>query len=295
MSEIRLAGQGDLERQKEIWRLCFGDPRQYIELFYNYRSKTADSFVLVVRDEIAAMLTVLPVKLVTPARDEHPGAMLYAVATHPAYQGQGLARELLTYTNEYLQQKGCSFTLVVPAKEGLQDYYARLGYEQGFMLGEAVLTEKMMVSRPADSSPGGRLTEIEPAEYNYLRNNLLQRRLYIVYSEEDIAYQQGLSRLSGLGLYAMEYAGGRVCAALEEISPEKVMAKELLGPKELLAAAARQIIRLTGAQQLLVRTPVFLFPDWYGAKRAFAMVRQLKPFVEIATLRDCGYLGLAFD
>lgn len=39
MIEIRFAKMGETVRQKEIWKLCFGDSEQYIDFYYANRYK----------------------------------------------------------------------------------------------------------------------------------------------------------------------------------------------------------------------------------------------------------------
>jgi ribosomal protein S18 acetylase RimI-like enzyme len=44
---------------------------------------------------VAAMLTMLPLALYTPSAGEFNAKMLYAIATHPDFQGRGLASQLI--------------------------------------------------------------------------------------------------------------------------------------------------------------------------------------------------------
>ncbi|MGE5380745.1 MAG: GNAT family N-acetyltransferase, partial [Methylocystaceae bacterium] len=89
MSEIRLAKAGEIARQKEIWKLCFGDPDQYIDFFYANRYHEQDTMVLIEEEIIVSMLTMIPVEIVAINQEHLHATMLYAIATHPQYQHQG--------------------------------------------------------------------------------------------------------------------------------------------------------------------------------------------------------------
>lgn len=298
MKEIRLAKEGEIVQQKEIWQLCFGDPEQYLNLFFQERYKDADTIVLLVDGALAARLTIMPVELGTSAGKSYQGAMLYGVATHPAYQRQGLARDLLDYTNCYLQSKGFEFSLVVPAQEWLFKFYQRLGYQKTFYLREATLTWSMINNLSAEGNKEGELNTTSPAAYNSLRNLLLKDSLSISYRLEDIAYQEKLAKLSGAALYAMESGKEKACLSVERIAAEKIIVKELIGSGEILNKAIKQLVKLEAfadAREFIVRTPLHLGLAWGGAVRPFGLMHKLSQAVPEISAEKPGYLGLAFD
>ena len=56
-------------------------------------------------------------------------AYLYGIATLPKYQQQGISSRLIRQMLEKCRQNGAAFTFLIPADEGLKDYYAKLGYQ----------------------------------------------------------------------------------------------------------------------------------------------------------------------
>lgn len=243
MKEIRLAKEDEVTRQKEIWQLCFGDPEEYRELFFCEGYKADNSLVLLIDEILVARLTIIAVELAAPFRNEiksYQGAMLYGVATHPDYQRQGLARELMTFTNQYLQRMGLEFSIVVPAEPSLFEYYRKLGYREAFSIREISLTREMIENLVVERDEARERDELflaaSPADYNYLRNTLLQGKLALLYQEEDIAYQQKISQMTGADLYILDCGAEKACLVAERMSATKLMIKELLGGFESLEA-----------------------------------------------------------
>ena len=343
--EVRLAKEGEIPRQKEIWKLCFGDYDEYIDFFYSRRYREDRTALLLQDGVIVSMLTMIPVQTVFPDYLITKTAMLYAIATHPACQKRGLATRLMDFAHEYLREFGTEFAVLVPAGKELFDFYSKQNYRTGFYLREARLTlaeasrlgedeerrlDKDEASRLGEDKPpfgenvmicsSGALT---PGEYNRRRESLLQNRLYIAYSETDIACQKELSKATGADIYGLDISSPeldinkpgldidspslnklsgvgeiRGCFAAERISPNKVLVKELLIPEDFLALAIREIVRRLPAQEYLIRTPPHLGKQMGGKLRSFGVFRALDENRGLELLNadeGLGYLGFAFD
>lgn len=295
MREIRLAKKGEIVRQKEIWKLCFGDQDNYIDFYYAQRYKEEETLLLLHDGEISAMLTLIPVKVIAPDKRSHNSAMLYALATHPKYRGKGLATQLLDFCNRYLRSRNITFSILVPAGRHLFDFYHKQGYRDGFYLREVRLTREMIERSSFRESCKCAIFPIIPQEYNRRRNKQLNGRLHIAYTDEDIAYQKKLSQQSGAEIYALDFEEVQGCLVLERMTPDKLLIKELLLPGELINGALKQIVHLLDAKEYIVRTPVHLGEHLGGIIRPFAMVsRQEGTEIKIGP-EQFGYLGLAFD
>lgn len=295
MSEVRLAQRGEIDRQKEIWKLCFGDEDKYIDFYYANRYQEDDTVLLLQEGEIAAMLTIIPVKMVTPDNRSIDAAVLYAIATHPKYQHKGLATQLMDFTNQYLCSNNIAFSLLVPAEKQLFDFYHQQGYREGFYLREIRITREMIATLPIQDACQGRISPIMPTEYNRRRNEQSAGRLYIKYTNEDIAYQEKMSQQSGAGLYALDFAEIQGCAAIERLTTEKILIKEILLPEEFLIVAIKQLAQLLAGEEYFVRTPAYLGEDLGGTIRPFGMFKACRDITGGITPKALGYLGLAFD
>jgi len=295
MIQIRQARQWEVERQKEIWRLCFGDEDSYINSFYAEQYKAEDTLLLLDDSEIAAMLTIIQVDLVDPRGENYRAAMLYAIATHPHYRSKGLASQLIDYTNKYLEANKTAISLLVPAEQTLFEFYYKLSYREGFYLKEVSIVRTFLAQLPASQFGRSKLFAISPAEYNRRRKEQLKGCYYLSYNDEEITYQQKLSRMSGADIYALDVAAERGCLVVERISAEKVLIKELLISEENLNTALKEIAANFAAQEYILRTPAQLGHKLGGRLRPFGLWQPVGGQTVPLNAEAQGYLGLAFD
>ncbi|ABO50742.1 hypothetical protein Dred_2229 [Desulforamulus reducens MI-1] len=295
MFEVRLAQKGEIVYQKEIWKLCFGDQDSYIDFYYANRYKEHETLLLLYNGDISAMLTMIPVKLVTPDNQIFHAAMLYAIATHPQKQNRGFATHLMNYSDEYLKANNKNLSVLVPAEEQLFSYYYKRGYEKGFYIRETSLNRHKIDTLPISQTHKGTISPIVAEEYNLRRNKQLSDRFYIAYEDEDINYQKKLSRQSGADIYGIDFEKIQGCAAIERLSLEKVLIKEILLPEELLNEGIKLIVQQLDAKEYIVRTPAYLGGHLGGSIRPFAMAKVHRKINLELTPENLGYLGFAFD
>lgn len=295
MNKVRLALKGEVERQKEIWKRCFGDEDRYIDFYYDNRYKEAETMVLLYEGEISAMLTMIPIQVVTPDQQIFPAAMLYAIATDPQRQSLGLATQLMDYSHEYLKLDNNAFSILVPAGKSLFDFYHKRSYHEGFYLRELLLTREEIETWNGIDECLPIIFSISSNDYNQRRNQQLKGSLHIAYADKEIDYQKKLSQLSGADIYAIDFKNAKGCAAIERISQDKVFIKEILLPQEFLKSALQQITGLLSAKEYIVRTPAYSGQLLGGEVRAFGMYRAQSNREDIIAFDKKGYLGLAFD
>ncbi|NLI92801.1 MAG: GNAT family N-acetyltransferase [Peptococcaceae bacterium] len=295
MLKIRPARIDDIASLKEIWKLSFGDKEKFIDFFYANRFKKEETLLLQTNQNISAMLTLMPVRIVTPDFRSVDSVMLYAMATHPAYRNKGFASRIMEFSDRYLKLKDKAFSVLVPQGQSLFDFYRRRGYQEAFYIREACFSYEMIENMAIDQSVACTVNPGNPEEYNEFRNHCLQGNLYIAYSNEDIFYQKRLSGWSGADIYLAKMGDIQGGAVVEKVSPDRILIKELLAPEEYIPDFIRHLSRLLPAKEYLVRTPAFLGQNLGGAIRSFGMVKMHKDMdVEICK-EGLGYMGLAFD
>lgn len=297
MKELRLAQADEIARLKEVWKLCFGDEDQYIDFFYQNRFNERNTAVLADDKIIAAMLTMLPMKLKQPGKETVNAAMIYGVATHPGYQKRGFSSKLLHYSSRILMEKGIPVSVLVPAEESLFEFYRKQGYQEAFYIREAVLAREE-IEQLIEASPVSRSCSIYPIsakEYNIRRNRLCEALPHIIYTDEDIGFQKTLSCLSGLDVYGIDFQDCKGCVAAEKIASDRVMIKELLCPDDKLAYALKQILRQFEAREYWIRTAADFGQLLGGEIRPFGMIKSNDPAKDGFYVEKKGYLGLAFD
>lgn len=295
---FRFAERSDIPVLKLMWQLCFGDEERYIDFYFNQYFHREKVLLLMEGDEIASMLTMVPVSLVSEKGESYEGAMLYAIATHPEFQNRGLAARLMAYSSEYLKEKNKDFSVLVPAEASLYGFYEKKGYQKAFYLREAML-EKSHIERRFDEMPALAIGEITAEEYNIRRKAVLQGNPYLAYGNREAAYQKKLSQQYGGGLYSIDMGETQGCFLAERVDDYRVIIKELLLPEEFLAGAVRQIASMLPADKYLVRTPAFLGETLGGITRPFAMIKPETvagiQAIEEISFRENSYLGIAFD
>lgn len=295
MSEVRLAREGEINCQKELWKLCFGDSNTYIDFYYANRYKEDETVILLNDEEISAMLTMIPVKTMAPDNLSIDTAMLYAIATHPDYQNRGFATRLMDFSKQYLCANNKDLSILVPANKQLFGWYRKQGYQDGFYIRETQLTREMIDLLPCCKSSKCTISSITPKEYNQRRNRQLNGRVYVAYADEDIAYQKMLSLRSGADIYGIESGELLGCVAIEQLDSDKVFIKEFLLPEKHLNEAIKQIAQILYGKEYILRTPVYLGEQLGGSIRTFGMIRAHREIGLNITPETLGYLGFAFD
>ncbi|WP_041445321.1 GNAT family N-acetyltransferase [Syntrophobotulus glycolicus] len=293
MNEIRPAQKGEITRQKELWKLCFGDSERYIDFYFANRYKENETLLLLEDKEILSMLTMLPVKIITPDQQSLNSCMLYALATHPQYRNRGYGAQILEFAHQYLAKNGKDCAVLVPADEQLFDFYRHRGFREGFHIREVWLDRFAdLLSEGASSCI---IKSISPREYNLRRAKQLKGKRYTAYTNEDIAYQKRLSQWSGADIYGLEAEGEQGCCIIEMPGSHKAVIKELLISEEWLPRAVKAIMQLFPGKEYLLRTPAFIGKKLGGVIRPYGMIRPTRETDLETTPEDFGYLGLAFD
>lgn len=228
----------DIPGLRRLWKQAFGDPEEFLDLFFATAFDPGRSLCASEGETVAAALYWLD----GTCRGE-PVAYLYAVATDQAFRGRGLCRALTERAHRVLKDRGYAGAVLVPGSPGLFEMYGKLGYRTCSTVSEW-------------EAPAGKeavaLTVLAPEEYAARRRELLP---------EGGVVQEGpaLAMLAGMGLF---YAGaGVLLAAIRD--GENLWVPELLGD----AGKAPGIVAALGAVRGKFRGP--------GSRREFAMYHAL--------------------
>ena len=290
--ETRLVKKEDLNDLKEMWKLSFGDPDSFIDLYFQSRDWLTETAVVLEDGKAVSMVTMIPVDLVDESGMMCSASMIYAVATHPGFQKRGFSGHLIGFCNDYLQSNGVTATLLVPASEDLFRFYGKHGYRNRFYVREAVINREEIEKLQNDTAPC-RITAAEPAEYNRARRKLLNGQAYLNYRDDEVLFQKRLARMFDADLFILGVGGIEGCAYAERMSQEEVIVKEFLVPDRFLVSALKELTRLLPADRYTVRTPMGSGGLLGGEVRPFGMLR-----LNGAGCRQTdtpSYLGIAYD
>ena len=118
---IRVCDFSDYENIIRIWNSAFGDSKEYIIKFLSMFHE----FVYVHNDD--AIMTLFPVTL-----NDKKGHYIYAVAVDKDKRNAGIGKKLIEFAKEKMQD----FLVLVPAGEGLFDYYRKFGFVDNSSIGK---------------------------------------------------------------------------------------------------------------------------------------------------------------
>ncbi len=299
MVEIRLAKKGEETYQKNLWKVCFGDDDSYIDFYFSNKYKADETAVLLYNNEIAAMATMIPGKLVMPTGNSQGLAMLYAVATHPESQGKGFSTQIMEFCHKHLMEKGVDLSILVPAEESLFDFYSKRGYQEAFYIRETILTHQQIVTFKTHTNQEVSIETVEADDYNKRRRNLLSGNLYVDYHKEEIDYQKKISKKFGANLYGINIAESKGCAIIERINESQILIKEILMPDHLIQDGLKGIVQEIPAEHYMVRLPSDLGKNLGGIIKPFGMVKLYDNTPVQIKSKVCygkqGYMGIAYD
>lgn len=294
MTEVRLAKSGEVNQLKKLWKICFGDEDDYIDLYFNNKYKEEETAVLLWDGEIVAMTTMIPAHILMPSGEKLALSMLYAIATHPSFQGKGLSTQIMDFCHTYLETQNQDLSILVPARESLFDFYRKRGYKDGFYIRELTLSHYEISKFTEDYKGKGAIRATTASDYNARRRSRLEGELYVDYNNEEIEYQKRLCQQYGGDLYAIDVEDACGCAVVERMGLEKVFIKEMLMPDHMIEEGIKQIAALLPAQEYNLRLPAYLGKHLGEKIRHFGMIKSYSP-KDVLSPGEFGYLGIAYD
>ena len=241
---------------RALWREAFGDPEEYLDLFFGTAFSPSRCRCAVKDGTVTAALYWLD----GTCRGKKI-AYIYALATAEAFRGRGIATALLENTHSHLARQGYTGTVLVPGEGGLFSFYERLGYRVCTKIRDFVCT---------GAADEVQLRRIDAADF------AKQRRELLSLLEPGAVIQEGAS-MELLAAQCHFYAGQNFLLAARA-QEDVLLGLELLGDPQ----NGPGIVRALGFREGRFRTR--------GEGRDFAMFRPLTAGAQAPT-----YFGLAFD
>ncbi len=147
---IQFADETIRPQVREIWKTVFGDPDNYMDVYFRHKYRDENTLVYVVEGKAVASLQMLPY-LFTFCGTEIPILYIAGVSTLPEYRRRGYINQLLVRSFEEAARRDISLMLLVPQEEWLLEFYDRYGFAQTF---DAGITELPSLKALVEKYPG---------------------------------------------------------------------------------------------------------------------------------------------
>lgn len=171
------------EKVKALWKLCFEDSDEFIELYFRLRYSDEINIAIENEDQVISALQMIPYPM-TFCGHTVETSYISGACTHPDFRGKSIMRELLLRAFTRMSHKGVLFSTLIPAEPWLFDYYERMGYASVF----GYSTEKIAVpcSAPSKNIVVKSLSEYQGNIDLYLNKKLSERPCCIQHPSTDL-------------------------------------------------------------------------------------------------------------
>ncbi len=283
---IRFAQDSDLPALNALWQEAFEASAQEADFYFSKRHRHDNMLVATANDDLAGMLSMLPITLVTHS-ETLSARYVFAVATFKQFRGQGISSQLLEAAHTHMQEAGMAASILVPASPSLFDFYGKRGYETAFYLDSLTLFPQELSVAPPDTS----ISPCSTLDYLRLRDQAFSSSsLYVRWDQDALAFMADSTRADGGDLLYIKTPQGEA-ACLYEWRDGSVRVTELALAGLSWQASLAALHQHVNAPSYTLRMPEGTLP---GADHLpFGMVHW---FTQPALSQgDAPYLSLAKD
>lgn len=287
-----------MERQlRELWQTCFQEPARPVNFYLRTLYRPENCLVYTQGDRLASMVHLLSCRVQLADGGTANAHYIYAAATFPEFRGRGFISSLLACAAMRGMERGQSYSVVLPAHDGLIPLYEKAGYRPYYRVTRQTVTADQLRAACTVPFAGRRLASWR--ELCRRRDRWLRTRPgSVLWGPDAFFYAAESSRLYGGKLliagegetlsYALCSGAGACCEVTEwAVSPQT--RTELFG----------LLLRDAPAETYAFRLPAGgapLFSDVPCEERPFGMLKPLSGCELPALLADCPpYLGLSLD
>lgn len=208
----------DREQLLALYRACFPeDDPSFWEWVFDRLYCPGNTLNVRENGKIVASLQMLPCKL-RLKEQTFSAHYIYAASTLPERQGRGLMAGLLEAAAQEGRKRGQDFSILITQEDSLLEYYARFGYQPGFLLG---------MGQPGKVVKGGVVRSALETDIPALNDLYEQAAAGLLHGDRDARHWNLQLELFGEGAQVLE-RDGRITAyafadergILEAIGPD---------------------------------------------------------------------------
>lgn len=272
--QIKWADASMIASLRHVWKVCFGDTEDYLDLFFGRRFPSSRALTAWVDDTLAGTVYLLDAEM-----EGHPFWYGYAVGTLPEFRGMGISRRLHEEIFRMAEEQNARYA-VHPQGDHLIAFYEKLGLKQGFF--HKVVT---LCAKPADVE-GLSLTELSAFDYTKLRDAAFDAPDFVRWDEAAVDYAVEENAFCG-GFCRALTDGETVWALFGDIRGSNTLfLRETTMPDDVILRAVPLLAKEFDCTSITMRLPADSQLD--GTVEMSGMVRG-------NGAPDCGYLNLMLD
>ena len=172
------------EQVKALWRICFQDSEEFIDLYFRLRYKNEVNAVIQNGDKVVSALQMLPYPMTFCGKTVQT-SYISGACTHPDFRSKGVMRELLSQSFVRMLRNEVHFSTLIPAEPWLFDYYAHMGYASVFKYSTKTIALPEIIPSPSKDINIEIIVEYQDEVYSYLNKKLSERSCCIQHTSED--------------------------------------------------------------------------------------------------------------
>ena len=241
------------EATKNLWKSCFNDSDDFVDLYFNLRYTNEVNMTLNSGQEIISALQMLPYPM-TFCGEVISTAYVSGACTHPDYRGNGVMSELLSQAFARMFRNKSWISTLIPAEPWLFDYYARMGYATVFH--HSIKKDFVFLDEPMSGINIRQTLEYEKDIYHYLNEKMAERPCCIQHTANDFSVICAELKRTNMPIYVATQEDLIVGIALISQEKKNVMVQELFSNSEKISnTLLYHIKQQTEAEQLQLIIP----------------------------------------
>ncbi|GEM_PF-1747935 len=122
--EVSFAGNKDKTAVRSLWDICFGDPPEYTDVFFDHLYKPESTVVARYDGQIIGSLQLFPHTFCMEGQ-EIPGMYIGGVDVSPQYRKRGVASRMIEFAEKHMCETGIAVSFLVPVTAAV---YRSMGY-----------------------------------------------------------------------------------------------------------------------------------------------------------------------
>ncbi len=217
------------EKVKELWKLCFDDSDEFIELYFQLRYSNKVNISIQSGDDVIAALQMIPYSM-TFYNSEINTSYISGACTHPDYRDRGVMRELLSQSFTQMVRRGTHISTLIPAEPWLFDYYKKIGYAPVFNYTERELY--IQESNQPEMCEVRIVNSFDETVYSFFEKKMHERSCCIQHDRDDYKVILDDLKLSGGSVFTAWSKNKIIAMAFIRMQDNSFQVTEILSDQQ---------------------------------------------------------------